>query len=240
MTRLGHPNTYLRSFARTQVRLLSLSLSPPLIAFYACTAQLEELAIYRDVKTYALVNPHFAILSPLLINADKSSQVTLAAAAECFRQSTASLLAATREHTLPPLVLSNNLDMMKKIASASEKSIPEILYASASGVIAFLLMQSPEKRDTGLRVFMGLMKSLEGSQMLSLPDILASIKVPLVYKLVLELGDEQEKVFTRVSTVAEFMSNDSGELIPHLFRRCEPCKLSRGFVVLLQIGRRLI
>lgn len=129
--------------------------------------------------------------------------MTLAAAAECFRQPIASLLESTQEHTLPPLVLSNNVDMMKTIAAASDnKTVPVILYASAPAVIAFLLMQPAEKCEIGLRVFMGQMKSPEGSSTLSLPDILASIKVPLVYRLVLKLGDEQAEVSSRVRSKA--------------------------------------
>ncbi|SCV68802.1 BQ2448_923 [Microbotryum intermedium] len=182
VARLGHPNIFIKSVAKTQ---------------------LEAVAAYRDIKTYALVQPHFATIAPLLVG--PGSATTLAAAMDCFHQPREALLRLTREHTLPKVVLDENASAIEDIAKASSLTVPVMLTqgAPAAAVLAKLYMLEDERRQKrGLIFYMNQIKSnvqaqAFGNGAVTLPAILGSLKVPLVYRLALELGDEDPRVSTQ-------------------------------------------
>ncbi|GAA5994714.1 protein kinase MEC1 [Rhodotorula paludigena] len=161
----GHSNGYLKSLAKLQ---------------------LSQTASHRGVKPYALVQPHFAVLSPIIL----SRPAVLSSALEVFHQSRESLLRITREHTLPGIVLSEQRTLLQQIADASRSSIPEMLCDPpvASSILAHLYMQSDDRRSSGLAV---LMRECRG---VVLARLIESVNIPLVYKLALELGNEDQHI----------------------------------------------
>ncbi|BGO96796.1 Serine/threonine-protein kinase MEC1 [Rhodotorula toruloides] len=162
---LGHRNSFIKSLAKLQI---------------------TQVASHRGIKPYALVQPHFATLSPALL----SSTTTLTAALEVFHQSRESLLRITREHTIPGIILHDKQALLCQVAEASRTTIPEMLCDPpvASAVLAHLYMQPDDQRQRGLKV---LMRECRG---VVLAKLLESINIPLVYKLALELGDEDQMV----------------------------------------------
>ncbi|KDE08289.1 hypothetical protein MVLG_01552 [Microbotryum lychnidis-dioicae p1A1 Lamole] len=180
--RLGHPNIFIKSVAKTQ---------------------LEAVATYRDIKTYALVQPHFATIAPLLVG--PGSATTLAAALDCFHQPREALLRLTREHTLPKVVLEENASAIEDIAKASSLTVPVMLTqgAPAAAVLAkFYMLEDERAQKKGLVFYMKQIKANVQAQALgkgavTLPAILGALKVPLVYRLALELGDESPRVSTQ-------------------------------------------
>ncbi|GEM06491.1 phosphatidylinositol 3-/4-kinase [Rhodotorula toruloides] len=162
---LGHRNSFIKSLAKLQI---------------------TQIASRRGIKPYALVQPHFATLSPALL----SSTSTLTATLEVFHQSRESILRITREHTIPGIILHDKQMLLRQVAEASRMTIPEMLCDPpvASAVLAYLYMQPDDQRQRGLKV---LMRECRG---VVLAKLLESINIPLVYKLALELGDEDQMV----------------------------------------------
>lgn len=68
---------------------------------------------------------------------------------------------------------------------------------TASAILAFLYMRDDRETNMGLRVFLREV-NVGSKQPVALPRILESVKVPLVYKLALELGDEDPRVSAQV------------------------------------------
>ncbi|GAA5921352.1 hypothetical protein JCM1841_002451 [Sporobolomyces salmonicolor] len=153
-------------------------------AFLKSTAKLQlvQTASHRGIKPYALVQPHFAALSPVIV----STSSTLSAALDCFHQSRDSLLRVTREHTLPLIILNDQQSLLAQIAEASGATIPEMLCNPpvAAAIVATLFMQSDQAKERGLKV---LLRECRG---VVLAKLVESINIPLVYKLALELGDD--------------------------------------------------
>ncbi|ORY85369.1 hypothetical protein BCR35DRAFT_264576 [Leucosporidium creatinivorum] len=157
--------------------------------------QLEQVAAHREIKTYALIQPHFATISPLLISSKPTAPAILAAALDCFHQSHESLLRITREYTLPTIVAQEQKQMLVQVAAASAQTVPVMLThgPSAAAVLAYLFMRPDgETTNRGLKFFIDEVNSLGNN--LRLGQVLGSVKVPLVYKLALELGDEDPVV----------------------------------------------
>ncbi|BGP36884.1 hypothetical protein JCM10449v2_000786 [Rhodotorula kratochvilovae] len=165
VARLGHRNGYIKSTAKLQ---------------------LSQTASHRGIKPYALVQPHFATLSPVLL----SSPSTLSAALEVFHQSRESLLRITREHTLPGIILRDQRTLLQQVADASRVQVAEMLCDPpvASAILAHLYMQPDEQRAHGLKI---LMRECRG---VVLARLIEAVNVPLVYKLALELGNENVQV----------------------------------------------
>ncbi|GAA6005621.1 hypothetical protein JCM10207_005273 [Rhodosporidiobolus poonsookiae] len=165
LARFGHRNAFIKSTAKLQ---------------------LTQTAAFRNLKPYALVQPHFAVLSTVLI----ATPATLSAALDCFHQSRESLLRITREHTLPSIVLHDQRNLLQQVADASYTDIPQMLCepSVASAIVAHLYMQPDEDRQRGLKT---LMREARG---VVLSKLLEAINVPLVYKLALELGSEDPHV----------------------------------------------
>lgn len=89
--------------------------------------------------------------------------------------------------------------MLEQVAAASGQTVPVMLThgPSASAVLAYLFMR-PELEETnrGLKFFMEEVNSLGNN--LRIGQVLGSVKVPLVYKLALELGDEDPLISAQV------------------------------------------
>ncbi|GAA5902167.1 hypothetical protein JCM6882_006719 [Rhodosporidiobolus microsporus] len=165
LSKLGHRNAFLKSTAKLQ---------------------LTQTASHRGIKPYALVQPHFAVLSPVLL----TSTATLSSALDCFHQSRESLLRITREHTLPGIILHDQRALLQQVALASGADVPQMLCDPpvASAIVAHLFMQPDDARRQGLAV---LTRETKG---VLLPKLLESINIPLVFKLALELGNEDQLV----------------------------------------------
>lgn len=105
----------------------------------------------------------------------------------------------TREYTLPSLVLHNDRNMLEQIAVASGLSVPVMLTqgSSAAAILAYLYMRSETDMTAGFKVFMR--EVAAGNSTLTFPRVLDSVKVPLVYKLALELGDEDAAIASQAS-----------------------------------------
>ncbi|KAM0756274.1 hypothetical protein T439DRAFT_320977 [Meredithblackwellia eburnea MCA 4105] len=170
---LGHPNSFLKSLVRTE---------------------LEQLAVFREIKVYALVQPHFAVIAPLLLGS-KSNSSTLSAALDCFHQPRDTLLRMTREHTVPSLILNDHSAVLQQIADASKLSVQHMLLEPpvADAILAYLYMRPDSERDHGLAVLMREVRGSGGGDSVTLPKLIDSFRVPLVYRLVLELGDEHSR-----------------------------------------------
>ncbi|GAA5989436.1 hypothetical protein JCM11641_007903 [Rhodosporidiobolus odoratus] len=152
----------------------------------AAKLQITQTASHRGIKPYALVQPHFAALSPIII----STTSTLNAALDCFHQSRDSLLRVTREHTLPTIITRDQKDLLRQVAVASGVDVPQMLCDPpvAAAIVAHLYMQPDDLRKRGLAT---LVRECSG---IVLSQLLESINIPLVFKLALELGDEDLRV----------------------------------------------
>ncbi len=177
---LGHPNIFLRSLCRTQ---------------------LEQVAAFRGVKTYALVQPHFATIAPLIVNASLKSGVTLKTALECFHQSRDSFFRITKDYVLPSLVYNNEAAMLDSIAQAVRTGTTAVMLTagpSAAAILACIYMQETEKKvKAGVTRYLNLISKSSSGTGLQISRILGSVKVPLVFRLAIELGDEDPVISGR-------------------------------------------
>ncbi|KAI5476130.1 phosphatidylinositol 3-/4-kinase [Pseudohyphozyma bogoriensis] len=173
VVRLGHSNIYLKGVARTQ---------------------LDQIASYREIKTYALVQPHFAVIAPLLIHSRHTASI-LSAALDCFHQPRESFLRITREHTLPTLILNDERLLIQQIAEASKQPVAHMLLDpdTSAAILSFLYMR-PKQADTerGLKVFLREVRTASAEA--SLSQVIQTTRMGLIYNLALELGDENPAV----------------------------------------------
>lgn len=162
--------------------------------------QLEAIAAYREIKTFVLVQPHFHSIAPLFISSEPSSAATLRAVVECFNQPRETILSLTRDHTLPLIVVKKQKSLLAQIAQASNMNVSHMLVLDASAVLEHLYMlPRPEDTRSGLEFFMKEIKIAGGGiEELTLPVLLGSIKVGLVYRLALQLGDEDPAISAQV------------------------------------------
>lgn len=101
--------------------------------------------------------------------------------------------------------------MLEQVAAASAQTVPVMLThgPSAAAVLAYLFMRPDnETTNRGLKFFMGEVNSLGNN--LRLGQVLSSVKVPLVYKLALELGDEDPVISAQVGFLL-FLSRSAAE-----------------------------
>lgn len=168
---------------------------------------MEEVARAREMKVFALVQPHFETISPILVNSMLTSPATLSAALDCFQQPRDSVLHLTREYTLPKLILEDQINIINQIAEASDTSIPSMLadVSAASSILAYLLMRTEAEMTKGLAVFMREIRKAEADPPLTLPMILVSAKIPLAYALAFNLGDVDVAVQLQVGPQASFL-----------------------------------
>lgn len=153
---------------------------------------MDSVAAAREIKFFALVQPHFETISPILVNSMLTSPATFTAAIKCFQQPRETVLHLTREFTLPKLVLEDQLNIIQQIAEASNMGVPSMLadVPAASAILAYLFMKSEDERKKGLKVFMRELKKADMDPPLTLPRVLISAKIPLAYLLAFNLGDE--------------------------------------------------
>ncbi|GAA6058573.1 hypothetical protein JCM10212_007012 [Sporobolomyces blumeae] len=169
---LGTGNTFLNSLAKMQ---------------------LAQLAEARGVRPYALAQPHFATLAPVIV----STKTTLKASLDCFHQSRDALLRVTRDHTVPQIILSRDenyrTSLLTEIARASGVAVAEMLCdpSVVARVVAKLYMEDDVDRDRGVGV---LQKETLGSP---IGQLIESAHVPTVFALALELGDDDDDVQRR-------------------------------------------
>ncbi|GAA5943874.1 protein kinase MEC1 [Sporobolomyces koalae] len=158
--------------------------------------QLAQTAEYRGIRPYALVQPHFAALGPVIV----SSRSTLKASLDSFHQSRDMLLRVTREYTIPELILSSDphyrKTLLEDIATASGRSVPGMFIEEAAvlaNVVARLFMEEDVIRDRGV-------KALEAASASPIRELLTAGRVPIAFALALELGDEDDQVRAKAET----------------------------------------
>lgn len=163
--------------------------------------QFEQVAHFRNLKPYALVQPHFETISPVLVESMATSPAIIDAALDCFQQSREAVLRLTREYTLPKLVLKNKLSIIQQIADASHTTVSCMLVdtSNASAILAHIYMQSDSEITKGLTNFMREASKSALGDRVTLLALLASVRIPLVYRLALLLGDEDSRISTQAS-----------------------------------------
>lgn len=151
------------------------------------------------------MQPHFETISPVLVESMQTSPATIAVALDCFQQSRDAVLRITREYTLPKLILSDQMSIVLQIAEASDTTVALMLVdaTTAPAIFAYLYMQSDKDTKRGLTVYMReAINAVLGSGGVTLLEILNSVKIPLVYRLALQLGDDNPEIRAQVRTLS--------------------------------------
>ncbi|KAM0793140.1 hypothetical protein ACM66B_000616 [Microbotryomycetes sp. NB124-2] len=149
-------------------------------------AHLASIAAFRGVRVYALVQPHFATIAPMLL----TSQAMFEAAATSFGQSPDSLLQVTREFTLPRCIEARSSAQVAQVAGASGEDVAQVLTEMASSILAHTYMLPESQLSQTLKFYLDEIES-RGHD-LPLHKLLDARAVEIVYKLALELGGEDE------------------------------------------------
>lgn len=128
-------------------------------------------------------------------------------------------------------MLNNQVAVLQQIAEASKLQVPVMLTEgnSAAAILAFLYMRPTAERTTGLAVFMNCVNTgAAGGNAVTIYAILNSVKVPLIYTLALELGDDDPTVQAQVRPHSRRLRTYFLDLTTLLRRPSGPCKKSRG------------
>ncbi|GAA5955223.1 hypothetical protein JCM3765_003250 [Sporobolomyces pararoseus] len=161
-------------------------------AFLKSTAklQLAQNAEHRGIRPYALVQPHFASLGPVIV----SSRSTLRASFDCFHQSREALLRVTQEYTVPELILSQDPNyrhtLLQDIATASNLTVPSMFISEGAvlaNTVARLYMEQDAVRDRGI-------KALEEESYSTISELVTIGRVPIAFALALEFGNEDKAI----------------------------------------------
>lgn len=140
-----------------------------------------------------MLSPHLPVLSSILV----SSMSIFRGAMDVFHQSREALLRITREHILPDLVLQQKDALLQDVANVSNMTVAEMLCEPtwAASILAYLFMQDEQKRTASLHYLVSACRKV------LLSSLIESVHVPLVFRLAVNLGDEDPKVIARVCAV---------------------------------------
>lgn len=203
ISRFGNRNFFLKRLARTEVREMFPSELHRMskLTNLEYRLQLDEVAATRRIKAFALVQPHFEMIGPILVNSMSASPATLTAVCDFLQLDSKTVLHLTREYTLPKLVLEDRIDIIRQISDASGLETPNLLaeVSAASAILSFLFTQPAEPAtEKGLTVFMREIGKAKTTNPVTLEMILGSTKIPLAFRLAYQLGDEDADVRLRV------------------------------------------
>lgn len=158
-------------------------------------SQLAQTAEYRGIRPYGLVQPHFSYLGPVIV----SSRATLRGSLDSFHQSRESLLRLTQQYTVPEIILSPDKyyrqSLLEDVAKASNWNVPAMFISEdfvLANTVARLYMEEDSVRDRGI-------KHLEEASASPIRDLLAAERIPTVFAIAIEFGNEDEEVRNKVS-----------------------------------------
>ncbi|KAK4054815.1 hypothetical protein OIV83_000739 [Microbotryomycetes sp. JL201] len=164
-----------------------------LVLRHRIKAHLVSIASYRRIKLYALIQPHFSTIAPMLL----ASNTIFNACVESFGQSPHSLLQVTRDVTLPRSIEARSKAQLDQIAAASGDDVPGMLVDVASAVLAHVYMLPDSQLSQTLKFFLDQINSLGHD--VDLARLIESRTVEIVYRLALELGDDDQDRVTQAT-----------------------------------------
>lgn len=167
VARLGASNTYLAALARTQ---------------------LAHIALARHCKPFALVQPHFAHVMPAVVRAMAKSPATLAAASQALNLARDAVLDITATYCLPELIVDDDQTVLQHFEQALKSKTADLLLEEPTGAAVLkhiLALGDQERAERALHLFNKYIQETD----LHLDHLYESVKVSLIFNIVLDLGD---------------------------------------------------
>ena len=96
-------------------------------------------------------------------------------------------LARTLKFFLPDSVLNRRQELLENLAQKLHRDLPQLLIEESSHILKLILLQTDQERDNALLYFSEL--CLFNANNISLRQVFKSCLLPLLTKLVVELGD---------------------------------------------------
>ena len=212
VAQLGEPDPWLKAQAHCTVSRLNLFFSLRLlrradrvVSFSLSSLQIVSFAHHHGKTPYKLFYPFFKGISIRLVESLVSAPSMLADFVSLVNETQENFLSTTLIHTIPQLVLLQRKDILQSISKIIRKTVPVILIDSLLEILCAVLLAPDAQTDRGFTFLVGLLGGAGLDRKGRVEKVTAggliqtSEPVKLLYTLVVELGDTDEKIVKRVS-----------------------------------------
>lgn len=176
--------------------------------------QIVNLARHQGKTPYKLLYPHFKEISVQLVDALLSSPSLLSDFVTLVSETKENFLTTNLHHIIPHLVLTNRKDLIAALASMLDRTPVSLVVAHIQSTLFRVLMRDADETERGISI---LLKLTEANKKGIKPSDLVTIAetCPLLFLLVVELGNEDETVVARVGPLRSVYNGRDHRWLTH-------------------------
>lgn len=179
------------------------------------TMQLLDISEKHGKTPFALVHPFLNRISVAIVQNLRQRPDVFAEAISLLGQSRQNFLRTTLNHTMPALVVSQDVRVIETIASIVGDSVAAILFENLKDILTRVLM-TPS--DASLRFLVKMFLKGKDPNMVndvSAESLIKSVHIPLAVDLIIEMGDDRTKemavkALTRAQAHVKVASSSNG------------------------------
>lgn len=188
--RLGRIN---REEILEQVLLqLTLQLNGRILLRSCAYLQITQLAAHYRCSVYALLSPHFAAISPPVVERMTSAPNLFIEVLNLTNQNQAKFLQATIPFTLPAIIASRNAKVLELIVGALGTNTAKLCLEQAPAILKHYLLLPAGQRDRNIQTYLDTIRK-ESAQEVPLKGLYRSYIGEILGHLVACLGDAQRR-----------------------------------------------
>lgn len=161
-----------------------------------------NLSQYYGKTPYKLFYPHFKSISVYLVDGLLTSPSTLSDFVNLVSETPKNFINTNLAHIVPHLILTGRRDILFAVAEVVEKPAPALVLDHLPTILFHLLMRSESEMERGFAILLKLMSvAVDAAQLIVLAGT-----CPLLFMLVIELGDEDPSVVIKVRGLLRMLS----------------------------------
>ncbi|CAO1622863.1 unnamed protein product [Sympodiomycopsis kandeliae] len=188
--RLGHIN---REEVLEQVLLqLVLQLNGRILLRSCAYLQITQLAAFHKCSVYALLSPHFDVISPPIVERMTSAPNLFLEVLSLTNQNQAKFLQATLPFTLPSIIASQKSKVLDLIVGALDTNVPKLCLDQAPAILKNYLLLPGKQRDRNLQIYLDTIRK-SSAQDVPLKGLYRSYVGEILGHLVACLGDPNRR-----------------------------------------------
>lgn len=186
---LGHLGKLTHEDVRGQALLcLVMELGSSVLLQSAAYLQITQLAAHHRCSIYALLSPHFAIISPPIVERMTSAPTLFLEVLQLTNSNQAKFLQATLSSTLPRIIANRNAKALGLMVSALGTTVPKLCLEQAPAILKQYLLLPASQRDQNIAVYLDTIKQTS-EQEVPLRGLYRSYIGEILGHLVASLGD---------------------------------------------------
>lgn len=177
---------------REALLALVLELNGTVLLQSCAYLQITGLAAYHRCSTYALLSPHFAAISPPIVERMTSAPGLFLEVLQLTNQNQAKFLQATIAFTLPVIIASKNIKALNLMVSALGTTVPKLCLEQAPAILKNYLLLLPDQRDRNIATYLDTIKRASDHDV-ALRQLYRSYNGEILGHLTATLGDPERR-----------------------------------------------